>query len=517
MAKNEAGFSANVSPELISTIIDQSPLGYMVVNEKHEIEAYNKKASNILGSKNDIMLTRDILDPVLHTTDAKGSPFMASKHPVLECLETGKVVLGVVVGIWNEDKKQQRWISMDAQPINDTSGKNKGKLVLLRMTDITDSVRAKKEEEKVSERFRSLFDNMVEGAALHEVIFDKAGNPVNYRILDVNSNYEKHVGISARQAIGKLATDLYATDVPPYFAEFSAVAMSGTPYQFETYFSPLDKHFIISVAPLESCGFATIFFDISETKQLMAELERNNRELSGIVYAASHDLRSPLINIQGFISRLEKDCQFVKSLLHHAYAKAGEAVSDDTKALLDERVPKAFGYIKASVERMDRQIGGLLKISRAGRSIPNREKVDMNSLLAELISSFSFQLEKAGVKIEVDTLPCCSGDLSWLSQIFANLLDNAIKYRSPNRALSVQVSGIQKGSFVEYVVKDNGMGMENPQKAWQLFYRENPDDGLASEGIGLTMVERLVGRLGGKIELASVAREGSRFTIMLPI
>jgi len=69
LAKIEAGFSANVSPELISTIIDQSPLGYMVVNEKHEIVAYNKKASNILGSKNDIMLTSDILDPVLHTTD----------------------------------------------------------------------------------------------------------------------------------------------------------------------------------------------------------------------------------------------------------------------------------------------------------------------------------------------------------------------------------------------------------------------------------------------------------------
>jgi len=145
------------------------------------------------------------------------------------------------------------------------------------------------------------------------------------------------------------------------------------------------------------------------------------------------------------------------------------------------------------------------------------EKVDMNSLLAELVSSFSFQLEKAGGKIEVETLPYCSGDLSWLSQIFANLLDNAIKYRSPNRPLIVQVSGIQKGTFVEYVVKDNGMGMENPQKAWQLFYRENPDDGLASEGIGLTMVERLVGRMGGKIELASVAKEGSRFTIMLPV
>jgi len=111
------------------------------------------------------------------------------------------------------------------------------------------------------------------------------------------------------------------------------VAESGIPRQFETYFPPLDKHFLISVAPFGEDGFATIFFDISELKRgqagrerLVAELERKNKELESIVYVASHDLRAPLVNIQGFGQRLERDCV---ELARRSEAAAASVASGD--------------------------------------------------------------------------------------------------------------------------------------------------------------------------------------------
>lgn len=115
--------------------------------------------------------------------------------------------------------------------------------------------------------FRSLYQHMLEGAALHELVVDEAGRPINYRILDVNPQYRRYVGIEDVNAVGKLATEVYGVATPPYLEKFAEVAMSGEPAHFETYFAPLDRYYDISVAPFGNLQFATIFLDVSERKR----------------------------------------------------------------------------------------------------------------------------------------------------------------------------------------------------------------------------------------------------------
>jgi len=124
------------------------------------------------------------------------------------------------------------------------------------------------------ERFRSLFTNMMEGVALHELVLDSAGRAANYRVIDCNQQFERLLGVKPEAVRGKLATDAYGSAEPPYLREYSGVVKSGEGLRFEAYFQPIDKYFDISVVPWEQHGFATILTDVTERKRADEHLER---------------------------------------------------------------------------------------------------------------------------------------------------------------------------------------------------------------------------------------------------
>ncbi len=127
----------------------------------------------------------------------------------------------------------------------------------------------------MTERFTALFEHMQEGVALHEVICDAEGRPVDYRILDINGQYEQHTGLRRADVAGKLASAVYGTGAPPYLEEFCSVGMGGPPRRIDLYFPPLERHFSISVAPLGPKAFATIFSDVTLSKKQADAIEKN--------------------------------------------------------------------------------------------------------------------------------------------------------------------------------------------------------------------------------------------------
>ncbi len=201
------------------------------------------------------------------------------------------------------------------------------------------------------QKFSTLFGTMTEMVALHDLVFDKKGEAVNYRITDINDAYTKITGIQKINAVGRLATDVYGTDTAPYLQEFRDVALTGKPYEYTTYFAPLDKHFMISVVSPSPNRFATITTDITDIQQIQQSLSDKNKELENYLYVASHDLRSPLVNIQGFSLRLQKQIdQLITSLpqLDEDTQLDREAIS-----LVGEGIPKTLSFIYSNVAKMD--------------------------------------------------------------------------------------------------------------------------------------------------------------------
>jgi PAS domain S-box-containing protein len=389
--------------------------------------------------------------------------------------------------------------------------------------DVTERVQAEAALRASEAHFRALYADMTEGVALHEVLYDADGRPYNYRILDINAQYEAIMGIPREAAAGKLATELYSTPQPPYLAEFSAVADTGQPFRFETYFPPKNKYFNISVSNTGAGHFATIFFDITERKlaeaereRLLREVEAKNQELQSIVYVASHDLRSPLVNVQGFSKRLEKACGELTELLNRPDTPSDLAQA--ASPILAERMPKALHFIHASVEKMDSLLGGLLRLSRVGRAALRPQRLDMNQMLVNILAAMSFQTQAVAATIVVDPLPDGWGDPTQINQVFSNLLDNALKYRAPDRALELHVSGRIEGRQAIYTVADTGLGIapEYQDKIWELFHRLDPNGPVTGEGLGLTLVRRILDRHNGQAWVESTPGQGSQFFVSLP-
>ena len=256
---------------------------------------------------------------------------------------------------------------------------------------------------------------------------------------------------------------------------------------------------------------------LAELDESHALLEAKNEEMESMIYIASHDLRSPLVNIQGFGQRLEKAVGDVAARLQQD--DVPEPVRKDLAKLLGERIPSSLGYIHASSEKMDGLIDGLLRLSRTGRAQLSPQPLDMSAMLHDILGTLATQIRQAGAQIDVDALPPCMGDPTQVNQIFTNLIDNALKYRDPARPLAIHIGGECHGTHVRYWVADTGRGIpaEAQAKVWQLFQRLDPAGPVGGEGIGLTLVRRMVERQHGRIALHSAAGEGSRFMVELPV
>ncbi len=250
-----------------------------------------------------------------------------------------------------------------------------------------------------------------------------------------------------------------------------------------------------------------------ELKRYSAELGAKNKELEDFLYVASHDLRGPMVNIQGFSRNLRKYCAEISS----AVKKSSPGTAAE---LLDKNVPEAIGFLLTSAARMDSLINALLKVSRIGRGEFRKERVDMNDLVKTLLGSINYQLREAGAEAEAGELPPCLGDKDQLSQVFGNLLDNAVKYRSHEKTLRVRITGgkLDDGS-AEYRVADNGIGLTEEEaagKIWTLFYRADPKGPVNGDGIGLTAAKRIIEKHGGTIFAERNAAGGATMIVRLP-
>ncbi|MEI6750002.1 MAG: PAS domain S-box protein [Bacteroidota bacterium] len=171
-------------------------------------------------------------------------------------------------------------------------------------TDITERKKTEDALRESEKKFRNLYSNMAEGVCLHKLVFDTNGEPVNYRVIGVNRQYEQIMNIKEDEIAGKLGTEVYEGPVPPYFEAYLKVVKEEKPFMFETYYEPLKKHFLISVSPWDNDGFATIFTDFTARKQAEDDVRQERillrtliDNLPDTIYAKDIEGRKILANI----------------------------------------------------------------------------------------------------------------------------------------------------------------------------------------------------------------------------
>lgn len=267
---------------------------------------------------------------------------------------------------------------------------------------------------------------------------------------------------------------------------------------------------------------ARVFAEMERTRgqrdleQLMRTLESKNRELQSIVYSASHDLKSPIVNIHGFSGELGNLCRQLHEVLE------SEGVSQEVRQranlLLEEEIPESVHFIQEGALKMEMLIDGLLEVSRIGTAMLDIERLDMNELLKQVVETARFQTKEIGASVDLQQVPDCAADKPHVNRVFSNLLDNALKYLRSGQDGQIRIWGWAEDGHSVYCVEDNGIGIDprHQAKIFEVFHRLNPRDSVEGDGLGLAIVVRILDRLDGRIWLQSQPDEGSKFFVSLP-
>ena len=250
------------------------------------------------------------------------------------------------------------------------------------------------------------------------------------------------------------------------------------------------------------------------------QLAQKNEENETFVFSVSHDLRSPLVNLQGFSRELELSCRDLDELFQDPLIP--EEIRKRAHKILQGDIQESIGYIHTGVDRLTGIIDALLRLSRLGRVSYELKEVDMTAVVGKVVQSLRVSAERSGATIQLQALPPAWGDPVAIEQVFGNLLANALHYLQPGRPGMIEIGAVAEAndnpsSMQTYFVRDNGVGIPAayaPQ-VFQVFRRLNPT--LApGEGMGLVIVRRILDRLGGRIWFESVESEGTVFYVALP-
>ncbi|MDZ7374755.1 MAG: GAF domain-containing protein [candidate division KSB1 bacterium] len=257
-----------------------------------------------------------------------------------------------------------------------------------------------------------------------------------------------------------------------------------------------DLHLITTVANQAATAIENARL-YQQTRKTAEELSRANEELENFVFTVTHDLKSPIVSIQGFTS----------------------LVLEDFGASLDDEARQYLERVLRNVAQMEKLIEDLLEFSRIGRVSRPYETISAQDIVQDVLTSLSYSIEERGIKLHIaEDLPTIYCVPEQIGQVFANLIGNAVKYMGDQPDPRIEIGWRDSGTHVTFFVRDNGIGIpkEHHEKIFQLFHRVDPRSKGEGTGIGLAIVRRIVEAHGGKVWVDSEVGRGSTFYFTIP-
>jgi signal transduction histidine kinase/CheY-like chemotaxis protein len=397
-------------------------------------------------------------------------------------------------------------------------------------------------------QYEHLFENMMEGFAYCKMIFED-GQPKDWQYLAINSAFEKLTGL--KDVVGRRVTEIFPNIIeadPKVFNIYARVSSTGVSEKYENYLEPLNMWFSVSVYCPERGYFVTVFDVITErkiaeerirsaqielqnlvvetehsrqallsvvedqknaeeqirrlnaeleqrVKERTAQLEAANHELEAFSYSVSHDLRAPLRALDGF----------------------SEALLSDYQGKLDELGQQYLIHIQEASRRMAELIEDLLKLSRITRSGIDLSQVDLSLIARQAADDLRSQFPDRQMDFVIAPDLSVTADPNLLKIVLANLLGNAVKFTSKQEIAHIQVGVLEQSGTRVIFVRDNGAGfdMAYADKLFNPFQRLHSASEFSGTGIGLTIVQRIIARHGGRIWAEASVNQGATFYFTL--
>lgn len=364
-----------------------------------------------------------------------------------------------------------------------------------------DELIAAKDRAEISEKqFRQLFENMEQGFAVHQMIYNNDNKPVDYRFLLINKAFERLTGVNASDFLNKTVKEVLPNIEQKWIDNYGKVAQTGIPLHFDNYSKDFYKYYdVIAYSPKKDF-FAVVFTDITDIKESETKLQQLNADKDRFISILSHDLKSPFNALLGFSELLTKNIREFDINQIEEYAN----------------------YINISAQNANNLLEDLLKWARAQKGdIPfNPQSLNLTEICEDILTGLYQNADEKKIKINYSAFDnlYVIADIDMLKTILRNLVSNAIKFT--NNGGEISINAEQTESDITITVSDNGIGIP-PDNLSRLFDISEviTTKGTAQEtgtGLGLLLCKEFVEIEGGKIWVESTLGEGSKFKFTLP-
>lgn len=493
-----------------SDLLDLLPVATFVCDMDGLIKSYNEEAARLWGRRPATGPKGERYDGACKLYRKNGDFLPHSQAPAAACLASGLPVKDLEVIIERPDHSRI-YARVNSSPLRDEKGDQGG--VINCLYDITAELK------KSEDRYHKMIEE-VEDYAI--ILLDKDGIIVNW-----NKGAEKIKGYKEEEIVGKSFQEFYLAgdrqNGLPLALLLEARAngkaihegwrkrKNGAAFWGSILLTALhDEHNNI-------IGFSKVTRDLTEkklaedkTREYLAQLEFQNKELEQFVYAASHDLKEPLRKI-------------------HMY---NSFVAENPSNVLDSKSMEYLGRSINATHRMKNLIEDLLAYSKATANVEGYDKLDLNVLIDELLSLHKDEFHQKKIEIQKETLPVIQAVPFQVKQLFSNLIDNAVKYRHPDRDAHITIHHeLVNGANVllfkadhtkqyhKISVRDNGIGFDSQyaNRIFEIFQRLSHSTGnISGSGIGLAICKKIVQNHNGFIAAEGKPGKGANFDVYFP-
>ena len=233
-----------------------------------------------------------------------------------------------------------------------------------------------------------------------------------------------------------------------------------------------------------------------KVKEYHAKLEKHSKDMEDFANMAAHDLKAPVRAIQSFVTLLDKKHE----------------------PLWDTKDKKYIDFVQQSTAKMNSLINDLLEFSKSTNGVENKEDFDLNQLVLELFDNLNKNTDRPIPILICDRLPTIFSSKIAFTVLFNNLIDNALKYQDPNRAVKIEIKYTDTITDWKFTIKDNGIGIDVPyfDEIFKPFKRLHTNAEFTGNGLGLAACKKIIEHLNGNISVTSSLNEGSVFTVTIP-
>ncbi|MEM9288854.1 MAG: ATP-binding protein [Pseudomonadota bacterium] len=349
------------------------------------------------------------------------------------------------------------------------------------------------------EYYRSIFKHLTDPLVVQEPIFDDAGALKDFIIRACNDAACVLQGLPREKLVGQFVSEMLPNLPKKLMQSYAEVIQTGTPLTFEHHYEDqhYDDWFRVAASRTHNGSLLLQLTTITDQKNRESQLQRSRDALNSFASVISHDLRTPLGHIGGFVELLEEEL--------------GDALTDTQREYM--------GYITAGVSQMRRLIKALQKHARLGQIEVTPKVVNLDDLMGDLSQRYDYPLAKVGGTLRYDRLGKVFADDVLLDQMLSNLIGNSLRYRSEDRPLQITVSVDRTESETIIKVTDNGRGIppDYHARVFNLFDR-GPEavDHKNAMGLGLTTCRAIAKAHGGDIELDGTTINGCTFIVSFP-